>query len=102
MKWLYLQHDEDLPSKVAQYEESDIGCFVQSDVVQGEYTAYRLLDLAKEHGFPYTPAYEDDMEALEWLTIQAEKWMAENTLYPENTRWGWDSNGDFGLWELED
>jgi hypothetical protein len=112
MKWIELQHDEDKPSRVAEYTDDDVGCYFDG-AFGFEHNAKRLLDFAEQHGFSYDMVMKDDndrpdLDDLVWLTDSALDWLNENTLRPpfiEGEReyylnWAWE-DGDFGLWKYD-
>ena len=121
MKWIELQHDEDKPSRIAEYTENDCGCYFDG-AFGFVYNAKRLIDFAYEHEFTcewYTLAgldftakgidiSDNDFDLLVSLSDAAIDWLNENTLRPpfiEGEReyylnWAW-ADGDFGLWKYD-
>jgi len=121
MKWIKLQHDEDKPSRIAEYTDDDVGCYF--DGAWGfTRNAKRVIDFAHKHGCLFTwdeladvdftavviDMTDDQFDALVFMTDFAEDWLNENTLRPpfiEGQReyylnWAWE-DGDFGLWKYD-
>ena len=121
MKWIELQHDEDKPSRIAEYTDDDVGCYF--DGAWGfERNAKRVIDFAEDHDFScewdtladvdFTALTldmtDEQFDTLVWLVDAAEEWLNENTLRPpfiEGEReyylnWAWE-DGDFGLWKYD-
>ena len=121
MKWIELQHDEDKPSRIAEYTDEDVGCYF--DGAWGfERNAKRVIDFAEDHDFScewdtladvdFTALTldmtDEQFDTLVWLVDAAEEWLNENTLRPpfiEGEReyylnWAWE-DGDFGLWKYD-
>jgi len=116
MKWIELQHDEDKPSRIAEYNDDDVGCYFDG-AFGFVHNAERLLDFASKHGFTYdagvkfhsgTDISDNDFDDLVWVTDAAVDWLNENTLRPpfiEGKReyylnWAW-ADSDFGLWKYD-
>tara|TARA_R110001592_G_scaffold13608_5_gene62231 strand:- start:2537 stop:2920 length:384 start_codon:yes stop_codon:yes gene_type:complete len=122
MKWIELKHDEDNPSRIAEYTENDCGCYFDG-AFGFVYNAKRLIDLAHRHGclfdwkaladVDFTASVinitDDQFDALASKADFAVDWLNENTLRPpfiEGRReyfihWGW-YDGDFGLWKYDE
>ena len=121
MKWIELQHDEDKPSRIAEYTDDDVGCYFDG-AFGFAYNSWRLIDFASEHGFTcelgtladvnfmaqVIDLTDDQFDDLVFLSDEAVDWLNENTLRPpfiEGEReyylnWAWE-DGDFGLWKYD-
>ena len=85
---------------MVQYTREDIGCYFDG-TFGFDFNAKRLIDFAVNLGFKDQPIDYEDPDDLVWLCDEAQEWLNDNTIRPDNTHWSWE-NGDFGLWQYDE
>jgi len=75
------------------------GCY--GDSSRGIYLGEHIQDIAEENGWN-GPKQDSNSEFYDDATDEAIEFLNENTQFPENSFWGYNDNGDFGVWENDD
>ena len=87
------------------YTTEDIGCYFDG-AFGFEHTGTRVLYMAGAYGFGWTvidmeKPTDDEYETFMYEVDEAEDYLNEHTVRPDNTYWGW-ADGDFGLWQYDE
>ncbi len=84
-------------SKTQQFEP---GCY--GDGARGVYLPLHVIRFAQAEGFTTNDPIDTDDEFILETELDAVEWLNSHTNYPDNYYWSFNTNGDFGLWTLEE